>query len=95
MSFGWPAALLGLVALALPLAIHLLQRGRYRRIEVATTRFLGLDDRPRWRRIEPREPWLLALRVLLVILGVLLLTEPYGCAGSSPYWTVRAVKLCT
>jgi len=78
MGLGWPAAVLGLVAAGVPLLIHLLQRGEYRRIEFAATRFLSEHRRLRWRRLKITQAWLLALRLLLVVLCVLLLAEPYG-----------------
>ncbi len=40
MNLLWPAALTGLLVLTLPLIIHWLQRGEYRRIEFSTTRHL-------------------------------------------------------
>ncbi|MEM9058066.1 MAG: BatA domain-containing protein, partial [Pseudomonadota bacterium] len=77
MTLAWPAALLGLLALAVPLAIHLLQQGQHRVVMLATTRFLRNSTRQRWRRIALEQPLLFALRCALVIAATLLLAEPY------------------
>jgi hypothetical protein len=70
-----PLGLAALVALALPLLIHLI-----RRIELTTTEFAAL----RWisERVQPRRrlrferPWLLLLRLALLALVALLLARP-------------------
>ncbi|MFK7887851.1 MAG: BatA domain-containing protein [Gammaproteobacteria bacterium] len=77
MSLGWPQALIGLAALLVPLAIHLLQRGHHDTVEIATTQFVPSDLRPQWRWNRLRERWLWLLRSLLVIAACILLTAPY------------------
>lgn len=77
MGVAWPAALLGLIALALPLLIHLLARGEFQRIAVATTQFVRERPRLRWRRLQISHPLLLALRMALLALCVLLIAQPF------------------
>ncbi len=77
MNLAWPGALLALLALALPVAIHVLQQGQHRTIDVATTRFLRNSTRQRWRRLAVDRPLLLALRCLLLAMAALLLAEPF------------------
>lgn len=78
MGLAWPLALVGLLSLAIPLGIHLLQRGAHNTVEIATTRFVPEEERPQWRWTQLREPWLWLLRTLLVLAAVILLAEPYG-----------------
>ncbi len=71
-----PLWLAGLVALGLPLLLHLWSRRPARVLRVGTTRHLtGL---PPVRRLAPRltEPWLLLLRLLVFTALVLALAEP-------------------
>ncbi len=95
MGIAWPAALLGLIALALPLLIHLLARGEFQRVAVATTQFVRERPRLRWRRMQISHPLLLALRLALVALCVLLIGEPFrhlsaGSDGGTPWTLVSA-----
>jgi len=70
-----PAGLAALTALALPLLIHLARRQQQRPTVFAALRWLQARPRPR-RRIRFDEPWLLAVRLLLVALLALLLAHP-------------------
>jgi hypothetical protein len=72
-SPGWLGAL-GL--LAVPIAIHLLSRGRQRRVAVGSVRWLGPAPTARARRVRPSRWWLLALRCLLLALVALALAAP-------------------
>ncbi|MEL7447932.1 MAG: BatA domain-containing protein [Pseudomonadota bacterium] len=83
MNLAWPGALLALLALALPVIIHVLQQGQHRTIDVATTRFLRNSTRQRWRRLAVDRPLLLALRCLLLAMAVLLLAEPFTTPSTS------------
>ncbi|MBK8003639.1 MAG: BatA domain-containing protein [Gemmatimonadetes bacterium] len=83
-----PLWLAGLVALGLPLLLHLWSRRPARVLRVGTTRHLtGL---PPVRRLAPRltEPWLLLLRLAVVTALVLALAEPLlrrpPAAGGAP-----------
>lgn len=70
-----PAALAALAALALPLLIHLARRQQQRPTMFAALRWLRARPKPR-RRLRFDEPWLLAVRLLLVALLALLLARP-------------------
>ncbi len=97
MGIAWPAALLGLIALAVPLLIHLLARGEFQRVTVATTRFVRERPRLRWRRLQISHPLLLALRMALIALCVLLIAQPFhkvaGNATDSASWTLVSVEV--
>lgn len=77
MSFGWPVAFIGLTSLAIPLVIHLLQKGYGHKVLVGTTRWLETDKKPRWRKLLVSQPWLLLTRLLLLVVTVFILAEPY------------------
>lgn len=70
-----PAALAALAALELPLLIHLARRQQQRPTMFAALRWLRAQPRPR-RRLRFDEPWLLALRLLLLTLLALFLARP-------------------
>ena len=70
-----PAGLAALAALALPLLIHLAKRQQQRPTVFAALRWLRARPRPR-RRVRIDEPWLLAVRLLLVALLAVLLAQP-------------------
>lgn len=70
-----PAALAALAALALPLLIHLARRQQQRPTVFAALRWLRAQPKPR-RRLRFDEPWLLALRLLLLALLALFLARP-------------------
>lgn len=76
MTFLNPAMLLGLFALGLPVAIHLLTRPRFREMRWAAMRYL-LPSLKKSRRISTVEDFLLLLlRCILVALLVLIFTRP-------------------
>lgn len=97
MEFAWPVALLGLAALALPLLIHLLARGEFKHIEIATTRYLRDHTSARLSRLQVEHPLLLALRIILIVLCVTLLAEPYRLTeqgtDSFPAWNLVSTQL--
>lgn len=84
MSLGllFPAALAGLLALLLPLLIHLARREEHTPLPFAALRWLQLRARPQ-RRIRISEWPLLLLRMLLLALLVLLLAGP-RLSGTDP-----------
>jgi hypothetical protein len=77
-----PAVLLGLVALSVPFAIHLLRRRHARRVVVPTVRFIEASDRSavRLRRISDLP--LLLIRACVIASAVLAL--------SGPLWLTKA-----
>ncbi len=77
MSLLWlfPAGLAALVALLLPLLIHLARRDQQQRIDFAALHWLSAQPRPR-RRIRFDEWPLLLVRLLLLALLAVLLARP-------------------
>lgn len=78
-AFGFlsPWLLLGGLAAASPIIIHLLNRRKYREMEWAAMRFLLEAVRKNARRIQVEQLLLLALRVLILLLFALALSRPY------------------
>lgn len=78
MSLGWllPGALWGLLALLLPVVLHLYRRRQTPQpLDFAALAFIEPQRRPR-RRLQLRQPWLLLLRCLLLAAVVLWLAQP-------------------
>jgi hypothetical protein len=71
-----PLNLLAAVAVAVPVAIHLLQRKREATVDFPAVRFLLLAQRRSSRRVRVRRLLLLLVRCLAVLLFVLLLARP-------------------
>lgn len=84
MRFANPMAWLGLVLLALPVAVHMLVRHRARIQRLPTLRFLRGDPPVAMRRSRPDEPRLLLLRMAIVALAVAALARPYLPSAESP-----------
>ena len=81
MQFLNPAVLLGLVAAALPLAIHLLHRGRTQPHPFSDFAFLRQLQQNRMRRLQLRQWLVLLLRTLIVALIVCAFARPTYQAG--------------
>jgi hypothetical protein len=77
MNFGLlaPLGLTALVALAVPLLIHLVRRIELRTTVFAALRWISERIRPR-RRLRFERPWLMLLRLALLALLALLLARP-------------------
>lgn len=78
-----PWALAALAALLLPVLVHLIRRPEQQPVVFAALRWLPQRRRPQ-RRLRLHEWLLLALRVLLVTLLVLLLSEPVWRGSGGP-----------
>ena len=93
MSFALlaPFGLAALAALALPIVIHLVRRIELRTTEFAALRWISERIRPR-RRLRFERPWLLLLRLSLLVLFALLLARPILTEPSiaKPAWIVVA-----
>lgn len=76
MTFLSPLALIGLSLLALPVLIHLLARRRARRLDFPTLKYLRETQNFRLRPRRIRQPLLLALRLLALVLLVLGIARP-------------------
>ena len=81
MQFLNPAVLLGLVATALPLAIHLLHRGRAQPHPFSDFAFLRQLHQNRMRRLQLRQWLVLLLRTLIIALIVAAFARPTYQAG--------------
>jgi hypothetical protein len=76
MTFLNPLLLLGLVAAAIPILIHLLNLRKLKTIEFSSLRFLKELQQTSIRRLKIRQILLLILRTLLVIAIVLAFSRP-------------------
>jgi hypothetical protein len=76
MTFLNPLLLVGLVAAAIPIIIHLLNLRKLKTIEFSTLRFLKELQRTKMRRLKVRQILLLILRTLLVIALVIAFARP-------------------
>ena len=76
IQFLSPISFLALTALAIPIAIHLLNRKAGKTIKVGSIRFLQASDSYRFRSLKLSEIPLLLIRIALLIMLVLLLAEP-------------------
>lgn len=88
LGFLLPAAFAALLALALPLLVHLARRSEQRPTDFAALRWLRERPKPR-HRLSIDEILLLVLRLLLLALVVLWLARPvlFGSADRTP-WVV-------
>ncbi|HKE47457.1 MAG TPA: BatA domain-containing protein [Rhodanobacteraceae bacterium] len=86
-----PLGLAALVALAVPIVIHLVRRIELRTTEFAALRWISERIRPR-RRLRFERPWLLLLRLALLALLALLLARPIVSEPTiaKPAWVVVA-----
>ena len=82
MQFLNPAILAGLVAALIPLAIHLLHRGRTRPLPFSNLLFLRRLHHSRMRRVRLRQWLVLLLRTLIIALIIGAFARPAYQAGS-------------
>ncbi|MBO9611646.1 MAG: BatA domain-containing protein [Dyadobacter sp.] len=76
MAFLQPYMLWGMLALAVPVAIHFWYQKRGKTIEWAAMRWLGAQTTLQHRGLRLNELWLMILRCLLVVLLALILSKP-------------------
>lgn len=76
MTFLFPAMLIGAVAAAAPVVIHLMMRSRPRQVVFPALRFVKLTHRGSSRSLKLKHWLLLALRVAAMVLIALLLARP-------------------
>jgi uncharacterized membrane protein len=85
MSFLAPLMLIGAIAIAVPIAIHLIGRARARVVRFAALDFLLETRRRTARRLRLRERLLLAVRVGVLLAIVLALAKPFtSCKREGP-----------
>lgn len=75
--FSAPIALISLVALTIPLVIHLLHRRPGKRLKVGSIKFLQESQRHRFKSFRLHEAPLLLLRAALVAIVAMLLAQPF------------------
>ena len=76
MTFLNPFLLLGLVAAAIPIIIHLFNLRKLKTIEFSSLQFLKELQKTKMRRVKIRQILLLILRTLLIVLIVLAFARP-------------------
>ncbi|WP_426295476.1 BatA domain-containing protein [Dyadobacter endophyticus] len=76
MAFLQPYMLWGMLAVAVPVAIHFWYQKKGKTIEWAAMRWLGEQTTPQQRGIRLNEVWLMILRCLVVLLLALILSKP-------------------
>jgi hypothetical protein len=88
MSFLVPLMLIGLIAVAAPVIIHLIGRNRARVVRFAALDFLLATKRRTARRLQLREHLLLAVRALICLAIPLALAKPFtSCQRAQPQVT--------
>ena len=88
MGFLAPLMLVGVLALAVPVAIHLIGRRRARIVKFAALDFLLATKRRTARRLRLRERLLLLVRALACAVVALALAKPYtSCERKGPQVT--------
>ncbi|WP_348343968.1 BatA domain-containing protein [Ignavibacterium sp.] len=91
MTFLNPAVLIGLLAAAIPVIIHLLNLRRLKKIEFSTLTFLKELQKNKIRKIKIKQWLLLALRVLIILFIVFAFARP-ALRGLSIARTTSAAK---
>ena len=91
MTFLNPAVLIGLLAAAIPVIIHLLNLRKLKKIEFSTLAFLKELQKNKIRKIKIKQWLLLFLRVLIILLIVLAFARP-ALRGLSIAGTTSAAK---
>ena len=84
MTFANPAALFGLAAVAVPIAVHLLARHRGPRTAFPTLRFFQLDRMVALRRYQLTDLLLLGVRIVVISCAALALAGPRLGVGPAP-----------
>jgi hypothetical protein len=94
MTFLNPLLLVGLIASAIPIILHLLNLRKLKTIEFSTLQFLKELQKTKMRRIKIRQWLLLAIRTLLIIAVVMAFSRPAlrGALGSLPFGSSSTAK---
>jgi hypothetical protein len=83
MSFGAPAMLLALFGVAIPIAIHLINRRRAQRVRFPALEFLLKSNLKLARRLKVKQVLLLAMRISIFLLIPLAMARPaLDCSGT-------------
>lgn len=92
MNFLYPAFLLGAIAVALPIALHLLRRDVAPEVPFSAVRLLRRSPIDRTRRRRLRDVLLLAARVAALALLAVAFARPY-LSGAAPAEALRIVAI--
>ena len=95
MSFLYPMFLVGAVAAAVPILLHLLRREAAPEVRFSAVRFLRREPTEQSRRQRLRELLLLALRVAAILLLAAAFARPYIVGGARVTSSVTIVVLDT
>jgi hypothetical protein len=88
MGFLAPLMLVGTIAIAVPIAIHLIGRKRARPVKFAALDFLMATKRKTARRLRLRERLLLVVRAIACLVVAIALAKPYtSCERRGPQVT--------
>lgn len=82
MSFVEPLFLIGLLAAAVPVVVHLINRRKAVRVPFPAVRFLLQSNKREARGIKVRQWLLMALRILLLVALALALAKPFFLSSS-------------
>jgi hypothetical protein len=77
MSFLNPLLWIGALGLAVPIWLHLRHKPGSRAVRFSALQFLEDEPRPRREPLRVRDPWLLLVRALVLVLAVAALAWPY------------------
>lgn len=91
MTFLNASLLAGLLAIAIPVAVHLISRRQPRRVVFPATRFLQHRIESSRSKLRIRRWWLLALRMLAVAAFALALARPQIETAMAPRWFAVAL----
>lgn len=86
MTFLNASLLAGLLAIAIPVAVHLISRRQPRRVIFPATRFLQHRMESSRSKLRVRRWWLLALRILAVAAFAVALARPQIETAMAPRW---------
>ncbi len=86
MTFLNASLLAGLLAVAIPIAVHLISRRQPRRVVFPATRFLKHQLESSRTRLRVQRWWLLALRILALAAFAAALARPQIETSMSPRW---------
>lgn len=86
MTFLNASLLAGLLAIAIPVAVHLISRRQPRRVVFPATRFLQHRIESSRSKLRVRRWWLLALRILAVAAFAVALARPQIETAMAPRW---------
>ncbi len=90
MSFLNPALLLGLLAVAVPIALHLLARRSSSAVPWGATMFLAAAERRRRRQVALEDVVLLVCRCLVPVVAALAFARPFASPEASLPWALVA-----